>query len=110
MPVVVDVRMAMGMVVHVLVGMAVGGAVRMGMLVAVLMGVYVAVTAVVGMLVIRPAHMGMRGVVIVMVVSVMVMGNAVLMHIFVIVLVIHIQSPFLFVRIDYTTARGICQR
>jgi hypothetical protein len=91
MPVVVAMRMAMGMVVHVLVGMAVGGAVRMGMLVAVLMGVYVAVTAVVGMLVIRPSHMGMRGVVAVMVV---VVGNAVLMHIFVIVLVIHIQSPF----------------
>jgi hypothetical protein len=65
----------------------------MGMLVAVLMGVYMAVTAVVGMLVIRPSHMGMRGVVVVMVVSVMVMGNAMLMHIFVIVLVIHIQSP-----------------
>jgi hypothetical protein len=66
----------------------------MGMRVAVLMGVYVAVAAVVGMLVIRPAHMGMRGVVAVMVVSFVVVGNAVLMHIFVIVLVIHSQSPF----------------
>ena len=62
-------------------GMGVGGAVGVGVRVAVLVGVDMAVRAVVGMLVICPARVGMVRVVIVMVV-----GNAVLMHIFVVVI------------------------
>jgi hypothetical protein len=94
MSVVVDVLMAMGMVVHVLVGMSVGGAVGVGVLVAVLMGVYVAVGRVVGVFVVRPVHVGVPGIMAMVVMPVVAVGNAVLVHIFVIVLVIHVQSPF----------------
>ena len=60
---------AVGMLVNVLMGMGVGGAVGVGVRVAVLVGVDMAVRAVVGMLVIRPARVGMVRVVIVMVVG-----------------------------------------
>ena len=99
-------RMAVGMLMGVLVGVAVGGAVGMGVFVGVFMGVGMAVPAIVAMLMARLAHVGMRSVVVVMIV-----GDVVFMHIFVIVLVIHLNLPFrsVFYVSDYTSLRDICQ-
>jgi hypothetical protein len=90
----VAVPVTVGMIVHMLVGMGVGSAVGMGMLVAVLMGMDVAVGPVVGMHVLGPAQVGVRGVMVMVVVTVMAVGNVVLMHIFVVMFVIHKSASF----------------